>query len=97
MVARKTVGEYKRNQETIRKLSLEEARALKAASKPLATSCPQDTSKDNSNAIDMPGPSSIPTRSNANATKKDSEQEDTKQTKKKTTTTKNANTRARWS
>ena len=45
----------------------------------------------------MHGPSSIPTRSNANATKKNSEQKDNKQTKKKTTTTKNANTRTRWS
>ena len=45
----------------------------------------------------MPGPSSIPTKSNANVTKKVSEQKGVKQTKKKTTITKNANTRTRWS
>ena len=45
----------------------------------------------------MPGPSSIPTISNANATEKDSEQKNSKQTKKNTTTTKNADTRTRWS
>ena len=97
MVTCKTIGEYKRNQEKIRKLLFEEARALKATSKPLATRCPQDISKYNSDANGIPGPSSIPTRSNANATKKDSEQKDSKQTKKKTSTTKNANTRTRWS
>ena len=35
MVAGKTVGENKRNDEKIRKFVLEEARALEAASKPL--------------------------------------------------------------
>ena len=96
MVACKAVGEYKRNQEKIRKFCLEETRALKAASNALITSNLQANSKDNSNANDMPGTPSIPTRSNANATKKDSEQKESKQTKKKTITKKNDNTRTRW-
>ena len=81
----------------MRKFCLKDARAQKATSKTPGTSSLQVISKDNANAIDMPRPSSIPTRSNANVTKKISEQKEIKQTKKKTTITKNANTRTRWS
>ena len=83
MVACRTEKEYKKNQEKIRKFFLEDARALKATSKPLATICPQDTLKDNSDANYMHGQSSIPTRSNANASKKDSEQKDSNKPRRK--------------
>ena len=46
MVACKTIGEYKRNQEKIKKFGLEEAKQLKAANKFQPTGDPRNTRTD---------------------------------------------------
>ena len=113
MVACKTVGEYKRNQEKIRKFCLDEAKKQIAASKPLGTKRTHDAINS---AMDPPGPSSstanindgtgtskATTRNKASinttgpSRKSTSYKATTKQTKKKHTATKNSNTRTIWS
>ena len=113
MVACKTVGEYKRNQEKIRKFCLDEAKKQIAARKPLGTKRTKDAINS---AMDPPGPSSsIANITDAHGTSKattrnkasintpgtsrmaTSNKATTKQTKKKHMATKNINTRTKWS
>ena len=113
MVACKTVGEYKRNQEKIRKFCLDEAKKQIAASKPLGTKRTHDTinsamgppglSSSIANTNNASGTSNVTTRNKTsisrtvNPRKSTSKKATTKQTKKKDTATKNIDTRTIWS
>ena len=113
MVACKTVGEYKRNQEKIRKFCLDEAKKQIAASKPLGTKRTHDAinsamgppgpSSSIANINDATGISKATTRNKASISTPGtsrtatSNKAITKQTKKKHTATKNINTRTIWS
>ena len=103
MVASKTVGEYKRNQEKIRKFCLDEAKKQIAASKPLGTKRTHDAinsameplgpSSSTANINDVTGTSKATTRNKASIStpgpsrKSTSNKATTKQTKKKHTAT----------
>ena len=113
MVACKTVGEYKRNQEKISKLCLDEAKNQIAASKPLGTKRTHDAinsamdppgpSSSIANINDAPGSSKATTRNKASISTPGtsrtatSYKATTKQTKKKHISTKNINTRTKRS
>ena len=91
MVACKTVGEYKRNQEKIRKFCLDEAKKQKAANQPLGT---KRTREAINSTIDSAEPSSSTANINeVSGTTKTSNKANTNQTKKKHTLTKKSNSR----
>ena len=98
MVACKTVVEYKRNQEKIRKFCLEEARTAKLANKPLATGISQATIQGSSNTHDLPGPSRTPSDPKKNTiSKKPTEKEGTKKAQKRPIATRFIPSKTRWS
>ena len=113
MVACKTVGEYKRNQEKIRKFCLDEAKKQKAANQPLGTKRtheainstmdPAVPSSSTTNINEVSGTTKAKTRNKESTNtpgpsrKSTSNKANTKQTKKKHTVTKNSNTRTIWS
>ena len=109
MVACKTVGEYKRNQEKIRKFCLDEAKKQIAANQPLGTKRthdainsamdPSEPSSSTANTNEANGTTKAKTRNKASintpgpSRKSTSNKATTKQTEKKHTATKNSNTR----
>ena len=113
MVACKTVGEYKRNQEKTRKFCLDEAKKQIAASKPQGTKRthdainsgmdPLEASSSTANNNEVTGKTKAKTRNKASintpgpSRKSTSNKATTKQTKKKHTATKNSNTKTIWS
>ena len=113
MVACKTVGEYKRNQEKIRKFCLDEAKKQKAANQPLGTKRtheaingtmdPSEPSSSNANINEATVATKAKTRNKESnnipgpSRKPTSNKDNTKQTKKKYTVTKNSNTKTIWS
>ena len=113
MVACKTVGEYKRNQEKIRKFCLDEAKKQIAATKPLGTKRTHDAinsamgpprpSSSIANINNATGPPRATVRNKASTSTPGTSRTATinkatpKQTKKKHTATKIKNTRSIWS
>ena len=113
MVACETVGEYKRNQEKIRKFCLDEAKKQKAANQPLGTKRtheainstmdPAEPSSSTANINEVSGTTKAKTRNKESTNtpgpsrKSTSNKANTKQTKKNHTVTKNSNTRTIWS
>ena len=112
MVACKTVGEYKRNQENIRKFCLDEAKKQKAANQPLGTKRTHkainsadsaEPSSSTANINEVSGTTKAKTRNKESTNtpgpskKSTSNKANTKQTMKKHTVTKNSNTRTIWS
>ena len=111
MVACKTVGEYKRNQEKIRKFCLDEAKNQIAANQPQGTKRtheeinstmdPSEPSSSTANINEATGTTKTRNKESTNtpgpSRKSTSNKANTKQTKKKHTVTKNSNTRTIWS
>ena len=109
MVACKTVGEYKRNQEKILKFCLDEAKKQIAANQPLGTKRthdainstmdPSEPSSSTANINEATGTTKAKTRNKESTNtpgpsrKSTSNKVNTQQTKKKHTVTKNSNTR----
>ena len=113
MVACKTVGEYKINQEKIRKFCLDEAKKQIAANQPLGTKRthdainsamdPSEPSSSTANTNGTTGTTKAKTRNKSSintpgpSRKSTSNKATTKQTTMKHTVTKNSNTRTIWS
>ena len=111
MVACKTVGEYKRNQEKIRKFCLDEAKKQKATNQPLGTKRTREAinstinsaepSSSTANINEVPGTTKTRNKESnktpGSENKPTSNKANTNQTKKKHTLTKKNNSRTIWS
>ena len=107
MVACKTIGEYKRNQETIRNFCLDEAKKQKVTNQPLGTKRTREAinstmdsaepSSSTANINEVPGTTKTRNKESTNtpgpSKNSTSNKANTKQTKKKHTLTKNSNSR----